>query len=79
MKTNNNLEDSLTELFSSSGYKMVDVSSKETTNRKALAMGEIILGSEVIEMIKADFRNGNFINDVTSNEMGMELEKLLPI
>ena len=29
---------------------MVDVSSKETTNRKALDMGEIILGSEVATM-----------------------------
>ena len=52
MKTNNKLKDSLTELFSSSGYKMVDVSSKEVTHRKALAVGEIILSSEVIEMIK---------------------------
>jgi len=32
---------------------MVDVSSKEITNRKALATGEIILGSQVIKMIKA--------------------------
>ena len=52
MKTNNKLEDSLNKLFSSSGYKMVDVSSKETTHRKALAVGEIILSSSVIEMIK---------------------------
>ena len=52
MKTNNKLKDSLTELFSSSGYKMVDVSNKETTHRKALAVGEIILSSKVIKMIK---------------------------
>ena len=52
MKTNNKLKDSLTELFSSSGYKMVDVSNKETTHRKALAVGEIILSSKVIQMIK---------------------------
>ena len=32
---------------------MVDVSSKEATHRKALATGEIILGSQVIELIKA--------------------------
>jgi len=31
---------------------MVDVSSKEVTHRKALAVGEIILSSEVIKMIK---------------------------
>jgi len=52
MKTDNKLKNSLTELFSSSGYKMVDVSSKETTCRKALAVGEIILNSKVIQMIK---------------------------
>ena len=52
MKTNSKLKNSLTELFSSSGYKMVDVSSKKTTHRKALAVGEIILSSKVIQMIK---------------------------
>ena len=46
------ISDSLNKIFSSSGYKMVDVSSKEVTHRKALAVGEIILSSEVIEMIK---------------------------
>ena len=52
MKKNNKIEDSLNKIFSASGYKMVDVSSKEATHRKALAVGEIILGSEVITMIK---------------------------
>ena len=52
MKKNNKIEDSLNKIFSSSGYKMVDVSSKEITHRKALAVGEIILSSEIIEMIK---------------------------
>ena len=52
MAKNNKLEDSLSKLFSSSGYKMVDVSSKEITHRKALATGEIVLGSTVIQMIK---------------------------
>ena len=52
MKKNNKLEDSLTQLFSTSEYKMVDVSDKTVTHRKALAVGEIILGSTVIEMIK---------------------------
>ena len=52
MKKNNKLEDSLNKIFSSTGYKMVDVSSKEITHRKALAVGEIILSSQVIEMIK---------------------------
>ena len=52
MNKNNNLGDSLNKIFSSTSYKMVDVSSKEITHRKALAVGEIILSSEVIEMIK---------------------------
>jgi len=52
MNENSKLEDSLNKIFSSSGYKMVDVSSKKVTHRKALAVGEIILSSEVIEMIK---------------------------
>ena len=46
------LEDSLNKLFSNSGYKMVDVSEKNITHRKALAAGEIVLGDEVIKLIK---------------------------
>ena len=53
MSKNNNLENSLNKIFSSSSYKMVDVSNKEITHRKALAVGEIILSLEVIEMIKS--------------------------
>jgi len=52
MNKNNKLEDSLNKIFTTSDYKMVDVSSKEVTYRKALATGEIILGSQVIEMVK---------------------------
>ena len=52
MNKNNKIEDSLNKIFSTSGYKMVDVSSKEVTHRKALAVGEIILSYEIIEMIK---------------------------
>ena len=52
MTKNNKIEDSLNKIFSTSGYKMIDVSSKKITHRKALAVGEIILSSEVIEMIK---------------------------
>ena len=52
MNKNNKIEDSLNKIFSTSGYKMVDVSSKDATHRKALATGEIILGSHVIELIK---------------------------
>ena len=52
MNKNNKIEDSLNKIFSTSGYKMIDVSSKEITQRKALAVGEIILSSEVITLIK---------------------------
>ena len=52
MNKNNKIEDSLNKIFSTSGYKMVDVSSKEITHRKALAVGEIILSPEVITLIK---------------------------
>jgi len=52
MNKNNKIEDSMSKIFSKSGYKMVDVSSKEVTPRKALAAGEIILNSKIIEMIK---------------------------
>jgi len=52
MNKNNKIEDSLNKIFSTAGYKMVDVSNKEVTHRKALAAGEIILNAEIIEMIK---------------------------
>ena len=52
MNKNNKIEVSLSKIFSTSGYKMVDVSNKEVTHRKALAVGEIILNSEIIDMIK---------------------------
>jgi len=52
MNKNNKLEDSFNKIFSTSGYKMVDVSRKEATHRKALAAGEIVLGSKIIELIK---------------------------
>mgnify|MGYP006109949809 CR=1 FL=1 len=52
MNKNNKIEDSLNKIFSTSGYKMIDVSSKDATQRKALATGEIILGPQVIELIK---------------------------
>ncbi len=53
MNKNNKLEESLTKLFSTSGYKMVDVSDKAITHRKALASGEILLSSKIIDMIKS--------------------------
>ena len=46
------LEDSLNKIFSNSGYKMIDVSDKNITHRKALATGEIILSAKVIKLIK---------------------------
>ena len=52
MDKNNKIEDSLNKIFSNSGYKMIDVSNKATTHRKALAVGEIILTAEIIALIK---------------------------
>tara|TARA_B110000438_G_C15797982_1_gene643721 strand:- start:1718 stop:2251 length:534 start_codon:yes stop_codon:yes gene_type:complete len=49
---NNRLEHSLNKIFLTSGYKMIDVSNKEAVHRKALATGEIILGPQVIQLIK---------------------------
>ena len=48
----NKLEDSLNKIFSNSGYKMIDVSDKNITYRKALATGEIVLSAEIIKLIK---------------------------
>ena len=53
MNKNKKLEESLKKIFTTSVYKMIDVSSKEVSHRKALASGEIILGSQIIEMIKS--------------------------
>ena len=53
MNKNNKLEETLNKIFTTSDYKMVDVGNKVVTHRRALATGEIILGSKVIEMIKA--------------------------
>tara|TARA_Y100000590_G_scaffold289350_1_gene325707 strand:- start:58 stop:594 length:537 start_codon:yes stop_codon:yes gene_type:complete len=52
MNKNNKIEESLNKIFSNSGYKMMDVSTKAVTHRKALAAGEIILNSKIIKMIK---------------------------
>ena len=49
---NNKLEASLNKLFSNSGYKMIDVSDKNITHRKALATGEIFLSQKIIKLIK---------------------------
>ena len=52
MNKNNKLEDSLNKIFSTSTYKMVDVSKKEISHRVALASGEIVLDLEIIKLIK---------------------------
>ena len=52
MKINNKLEENLKRLFLKSDYKMIDISQKKITNRKALAVGEIILSNKVIKMIE---------------------------
>ncbi len=52
MNKNNKIDDSLNKIYLTAWYKLVDVSNKEVTHRKALAAGEIILTAEIIEMIK---------------------------
>jgi cyclic pyranopterin monophosphate synthase len=52
MKINKKLEKNLKKLFINSDYKMIDVSNKKNTARKALASGEIILNAKIIKLIK---------------------------
>ena len=77
----NKLEDSLNKLFSNSGYKMVDVSEKNITHRKALATGEIVLGSEVIKLIKNKkiLLSQNMINTTINNKESFEKKWILPL
>ena len=46
------LKDWAKELFSKNSYKMIDVSPKQQTFRRALACGKIIVGKEVLKLIK---------------------------
>ena len=46
------LKDWAKELFSKNSYKMIDVSSKQKTFRRALACGKIFVGKEVFKLIQ---------------------------
>jgi len=46
------LKDWAQELFAKHNYKMIDVSDKEPTFRKALATGKIIVGKETFDLIR---------------------------
>ena len=46
------LKDWAKELFLEHNYKMIDVSDKQPTFRKALATGKIIVGKETFELIQ---------------------------
>ena len=46
------LKDWAKELFAKHNYKMIDVSDKQPTFRKALATGKIIVGKETFHLIK---------------------------
>ena len=50
--TKEDLKDWTKELFQEKSFNMIDVSDKETTLRRALATGSIIVGSEVFNLIK---------------------------
>lgn len=46
------LQDWAKELFTEHNYKMIDVSNKQPTFRKALATGKIIVGKKTFDLIK---------------------------
>lgn len=46
------LKDWAKEIFTSSNFHMVDVSQKQNTHRKALAMGKIYVGEKTFKLIQ---------------------------
>ena len=50
--TDNDLKDWAKEIFKKNSFKMIDVSKKKETFRRALASGKIYVGDEVFELIK---------------------------
>ena len=50
--TNNDLKNWAKEIFKKNSFKMIDVSEKKETFRRALASGKIYVGKEVFELIK---------------------------
>ncbi len=50
--SDNDLKDWAKEIFKKNSFKMIDVSEKKETFRRALASGKIYVGNEVFELIK---------------------------
>ena len=50
--SDNDLKDWAKEIFEKNSFKMIDVSEKKETFRRALASGKIYVGDEVFELIK---------------------------
>ena len=50
--SDNDLKDWAKEIFKKNSFKMIDVSKKKETFRRALASGKIYVGGEVFELIK---------------------------
>ena len=50
--TDNDLKDWAKEIFKKNSFKMIDVSKKKETFRRALASGKIYVGNDVFELIK---------------------------
>ena len=50
--SDNDLKDWAKEIFEKNSFKMIDVSKKKETYRRALASGKIYVGDEVFELIK---------------------------
>ena len=50
--SDNDLKDWVKEIFKKNSFKMIDVSKKKETFRRALASGKIYVGNEVFELIR---------------------------
>ena len=50
--SDNDLKDWAKEIFKKNSFKMIDVSEKKETFRRALASGKIYVGDDVFELIK---------------------------
>ena len=50
--SDNDLKDWAKEIFKKNSFKMIDVSEKKETFRRALASGKIYVGNDVFELIK---------------------------
>ena len=79
----NDLKDWAEELFQKNSYKMVDVSSKKETFRRALATGKIFVGKEVFSLSSVTNKGleeilNKVLNVIKKNKQVEEVEKWSP-